>query len=78
MIALEGPAVTWIKVDKPTLDLVGLILSSLKLTGLLFLGALSLGVLLGLSLILRRRARPPRTSLEAFSLRPEARPSPGH
>lgn len=78
MTWLAGPAVTWIKVDKPTLDLVGLVLSSLKLTGLLLLVALGLGVLLGLSLILRRRAHPPRSALEALSLHRDARPSPGH
>jgi hypothetical protein len=74
-IAQAGPAVTWIKVDKPTFDLVGLVLSSLKLTGLLLFVASGLGVILGLSLILRRRARSPHTSLDAVSLHLDARPS---
>ena len=48
-------AITWIKVERPTFDLVGVIISSFELTGLLLLFALLLGFLLGLSLILRRR-----------------------
>ena len=48
--------VTWIKVQKPALDLVGLILGSIVATTLLALVALLLGTLGGLGLI-RRRAR---------------------
>ncbi len=48
--------ITWIKVQKPSLDLIGLILGSLLATALLALVALLLGALGGLSLI-RRRAR---------------------
>ena len=49
------PLVTWIKVEKPTFDLVGVVLSSLKLTGLIVLAALALGGMLGAVLIRRRR-----------------------
>jgi ABC-type phosphate transport system permease subunit len=62
------PGVTWIRVEKPTFDLVGLILGSLKLTGFVVLIALALGIGLGLALILRRRSRPPRSVLEPVSL----------
>jgi len=49
-------AVTWIRVEKPTFDLVGVLLSSLELTGFILAVALVLGILLGVSLIRRRRA----------------------
>jgi ABC-type dipeptide/oligopeptide/nickel transport system permease component len=48
--------VTWIRVEKPTFDLVGVLLSSLQLTGFILAVALVLGILLGVSLIRRRRA----------------------
>ena len=53
------PGVTWIHVDRPQLDLVGLILGALGLTGTLALLALALGVVLGVGLVLRSRNRPP-------------------
>jgi len=56
-----APAVTWIKVEKPTFDLVGVVLGSFRLTGVLLLVALVLGLALGTGLVLsrRRRALPP-------------------
>lgn len=67
-------SVVWIKVPPPTFDLVGVVLSSLSLAGLLALLTLALGALLGAALILRgRRARhepPPFLTLNA---RPETR-----
>ncbi len=71
---MTQPGVTWIHVEKPTFDLVGLVLSSLKLTGLLLLIAVALGGLLGLALILYRRDKPPRSLLEPVSLHLEAGP----
>ncbi len=65
-------AVTWIKVERPTFDLVGVIVSSFELTGVLLLAALAIGGLLGLSLILRRRRPGPRP-LDAVSLHLDAR-----
>lgn len=53
--------VTWIKVDRPTFDLVGLILSSLGLTAVLAGLALALGILLGLAFIRRRADKAPGT-----------------
>ena len=50
-----GESVIWIKVTKPTFDLVGVLLSSLGLTTILVGVAVILGVVFGLSLIIRRR-----------------------
>lgn len=61
-------AITWIKVERPTFDLVGVIVSSFELTGLLLVFAVALGVLLGLSLILRRRSSG-LPAIDAISLR---------
>jgi hypothetical protein len=56
-----GPAVTWIKVEKPSFDLVGVVLGSFKLAGVLLAVALVLGIVFGAALVLarRRRALPP-------------------
>jgi hypothetical protein len=48
--------ITWVKVEKPVFDLVGVVVSSFKLAGLVAGVALVLGGLLGLLFILRRRA----------------------
>lgn len=55
---LGAAPVTWIKVDKPTFDLVGLLVGSIGLTLVLAAVALALGVLLGLAIIHRRRREP--------------------
>ncbi len=49
----------WVKVERPTFDLVGVVLSSMSIAGLCALAALVVGVALGVSLVLRRRRRPP-------------------
>ena len=67
-----APAVSWIKVDKPSLDLAGVVLSSFRLAGILLLLAVALGLLLGAAL-LRSRRRPRPTPIEAVSLRFNAR-----
>ena len=64
---LLAPAVTWIKVEKPTFDLVGVVLSSFRLAGILLVVALVLGVVFGAALILRRR-RPTPGPLDDVSL----------
>lgn len=61
------PTVTWIKVEKPSFDLVGVVLGSFRLAGALLLLALGLGLLLGAALV-RSRRRPRPTPIEAVSL----------
>jgi hypothetical protein len=63
-----GESVVWIKVEKATFDLVGVILSSLGLTGILVLVALLLGTAIGLSLIIRRRREAALAGFEVASL----------
>jgi hypothetical protein len=62
-----GPAVTWIKVEKPTFDLVGVVLGSFRLAGVLVVVALALGIVFGAALI-RSRRRPLPTPMDAVSL----------
>jgi len=69
-LALE-PIVTWIKVDKPTFDLVGVVLGSFRLAGILLLLALGLGLLLGGALLRSRRRT--ATPIESMSLHLDAR-----
>jgi hypothetical protein len=49
----------WVKVERPTFDLVGVVLSSMSIAGLCAAAALVLGVALGVSFVLRRRRHPP-------------------
>jgi ABC-type amino acid transport system permease subunit len=63
VIEQAPPVVTWIKVDKPKLDLIGLILNSLGATMVLAISAVLVGALLGLLLILRRRRHASRAPL---------------
>ena len=67
MLATE-PSVTWIKVEKPVFDLVGVVLGSFHLAGTLLLLALVLGVAFGAFLILSRRRPASITPLEQVSL----------
>jgi hypothetical protein len=55
ILALAVQSVTWIKVDRPTFDLVGVVLSSLGLAGICAAVALGLGTALGISFIVRGR-----------------------
>jgi ABC-type spermidine/putrescine transport system permease subunit II len=48
-------SVTWIKVEKPVFDLVGVVLNSLGLAALCAVVAFVLGTALGLAFIARRR-----------------------
>jgi len=48
-------AITWIKVDRLTFDLAGVLLSSLKFTVIVMLCGFLLGALLGTVFILRSR-----------------------
>jgi hypothetical protein len=58
---LAAESVTWIKVQKPVFDLVGVVLGSFALAGVCVLVALALGGALGLGFILRARRFPPRS-----------------
>ena len=76
MIALE-PAVTWIKVEKPVFDLVGVVLGSFRLTGALLVLTLVVGIALGAALI-RARRRTASPALDDVSLHLDpADPAPG-
>ena len=55
------PVITWIKVQKPSFDLAGVILSALAATALVAGVALVLGCLTGIVLILYRRKEPARS-----------------
>jgi hypothetical protein len=61
---LAAENVTWIKVEKPVFDLVGVVLYSLGLAGLCALIALALGSALGVVFIVRSRRRPQDTWAE--------------
>ena len=67
MVTTE-PAVTWIKVEKPVFDLVGVVLGSFHLAGILLLLAFVLGVTFGAALILSRRRPASRTPMDEVSL----------
>jgi hypothetical protein len=64
---LAAETVTWIKVDRPVFDLVGVVLSSLGLAGICAGVALGLGTALGIGFIVRRR-REPRDLADRMSL----------
>ena len=70
MLSTE-PVVTWIKVEKPTFDLVGVVLGAFHLAGFLLLLALALGIAFGVALI-RARRRPLPTPMDAVSLHLDA------
>jgi hypothetical protein len=65
------PAVTWIKVEKPTFDLVGVVLGSFHLAGVLLVVAFALGILFGAALI-RARRRHPSPPIDRVSLHLDA------
>jgi len=64
------PEIIWVKVEKPTFDLVGVVLGSLSLAGILAVTAAVLGSFFGLILI--RRARPQVHVTDAVSLHLDA------
>jgi hypothetical protein len=68
MLLLQEPVITWVKVEKPTFDLVGVVLGSFKLAGAMLAGALLLGILGGVLYVVRRRRVPATPSVEALSL----------
>jgi hypothetical protein len=69
---LLAQGVTWIKVEKPTFDLVGVVLGSFQLAGFLLLAALVLGLVFGAALVVSRRRAAPRP-LDDVSLHLDSR-----
>ena len=55
LLQSQPPPVTWIKVQKPVFDLVGVVLNSLGLAFICSGIALVLGIVLGIAFIARRR-----------------------
>jgi hypothetical protein len=60
--------VLYVHVQKPTFDLVGVILSSMGIAGLCALVALCLGITYGVATILRRRRVEPLPTLVSLHL----------
>jgi hypothetical protein len=50
--------ITWIAVEHPKLDIVGLVLGAFSAAAFFVLSAMGLGVIFGITLILRRRRQP--------------------
>jgi hypothetical protein len=72
---LAAPQVTWIKVEKPVFDLVGVVIYSLGLAGICAIVALVLGGALGVAFIMRSRRRPADSwSERSFQLLDVGRP----
>jgi len=74
MLLLQEPVITWVKVEKPTFDLVGVVLGSFKLAGAMLAGALLLGILAGALYVLRRRRVTSASPVDALSLHLDIRP----
>ena len=70
-LLLQSAPVTWIKVEKPVFDLVGVVLNSLGLAAICSAAALVLGAMLGAAFIARRRRQAEDWS-ETVSLHLEA------
>jgi hypothetical protein len=58
LAVLATESITWIKVDRPVFDVVGVVLSSFGLAGICAGVALTLGAALGASFIVRDRRAP--------------------
>jgi hypothetical protein len=74
MLSWQEPVVTWVKVEKPTFDLVGVVLGSFKLAGALLAAAFVLGTLAGLLFVLRRRRLTAVPRVEELSLHLDTHP----
>lgn len=73
-LAVARQTVTWVKVEKPSLDLVGILLSSLGVTVTLILLALAVGGLIGLLRVRHARSLPVvPSSLDRVSLHLDSR-----
>ena len=63
----------FVRMERPTFDPVGVVLSSLGIAGICAATALVLGIALGVSVILRRRRHPPLSVAERGLVLLEAR-----
>jgi hypothetical protein len=63
MAPSPSPPVLWVKVPKPSFDLIGVILGSLSLAGAVAVLAMLLGVVAGLLLLRRKRRERPGLGL---------------
>jgi hypothetical protein len=70
VLAAADRVVTYVRVEKPQLDIVHLILGAFTITGLLVLLALVLGTTFAITLILRRRREEPPPPALDLSQRP--------
>jgi hypothetical protein len=66
LLRIADQVVTYVRVERPSFDLVGLVLGSFKMAGVIIGVAVVLGGLLGLRLIWKRRVEtePHQTSLD--------------
>ena len=75
LVFRAAETVTWIKVEKPVFDLVGVVLYSLGLAAICAIVALVLGLVLGAVFIARRRRHPVNSwSDRSFQLLDAGRP----
>jgi hypothetical protein len=58
LAVLATETITWVKVDRPVFDLVGVVLSSFGMAGICAGIALALGIALGACFIVRDRRAP--------------------
>jgi hypothetical protein len=63
----------FVRVERPTFDLVGVVLNSLSIAGICAGTALVLGLAAGVSMIVRRRRHPPESLAQRGLILLEAR-----
>lgn len=64
MMLMQTVPTLYVKVERPTFDLIGVVRSSFGIAGICAAGALLLGIALGVAVILRRRRHPPESIAE--------------
>jgi hypothetical protein len=74
MLLPQEPTITWVKVEKPSFDLMGVVLGSFKLAGVILVAALLVGIVVGVLLVLSRRRGAPAVPLDDVSLHLDPQP----